>query len=144
MENVAYDVYDKYPQLPPNTFWGELKNSATSKCLDAMGRQPPSLIGIQHCHGYGNNQLIRLNAAGQIGIGERCVEADTQGIKLAICRMGTVDGPWKYEEESSTIVHRTHKKCIAVHPISSALSLMHCDPNNAFQQWKFKTLKPRF
>lgn len=92
MENVAYDVYDKFPQLPENIVWGELINSATMKCFDAMGRQPPSSIGLQHCHGYGNNQLVRLNAAGQLGIGERCVEADANGVKLAFCRMGTVDG----------------------------------------------------
>jgi len=88
MENVAYDVYDKYPSLPSNIEFGELKNSATSKCLDALGKQPPSLIGVQHCHGFGNNQLIRLNAAGQLGVGERCIEADSQGIKLAFCRLG--------------------------------------------------------
>jgi hypothetical protein len=24
MNNVAYDVYDKFPQLPPNLHWGEV------------------------------------------------------------------------------------------------------------------------
>ena len=24
MENVAYDVYDKFPALPPNLHWGEV------------------------------------------------------------------------------------------------------------------------
>lgn len=160
MENVAYDVYDKFPQLPENIVWGELINSATMKCFDAMGRQPPSSIGLQHCHGFGNNQLVRLNAAGQLGIGERCVEADGKGVKLAFCRMGTVDGkflnffklfnikallsgPWRYNEESKTLFHRSYQKCIAVHPISSSLSLMPCDVNNSFQQWTFKIVKPR-
>lgn len=143
MENVAYDVYDKFPQLPENIYWGELINSATMKCFDAMGRQPPSLIGLQHCHGYGNNQLVRLNAAGQLGIGERCVDADSTGIKLVYCRLGTVDGPFVYKEESKALYHRTQKKCIAVHPVSSTLSLMPCDPNNSFQHWTFKILKPR-
>lgn len=142
MENVAYDVLDKYPQLPENIYWGELISSANGKCFDAMGRQPPSLIGLQHCHGYGNNQLVRLNAAGQLGIGERCVDADSSGIKLVFCRLGTVDGPWKFTE-SKSLYHRAQKKCIAVHPMSSNLSLMPCDPNNVFQQWLFKILKPR-
>jgi polypeptide N-acetylgalactosaminyltransferase len=143
MENVAYDVYDKFPQLPENVVWGELINSATMKCFDAMGRQPPSLIGLQHCHGYGNNQLVRLNAAGQLSIGERCVEADGQGIKLAFCRTGTVDGPWRFNEDSKTLFHRSYQKCIAVHPVSTSLSLMPCDVNNSFQQWRFKIVKPR-
>lgn len=25
MENVAYDVYDKFPPLPPNVAWGEVQ-----------------------------------------------------------------------------------------------------------------------
>jgi hypothetical protein len=43
-------------------------------------------------------QLIRLNAEGQIGIGERCVEADKSSVKLIFCPMGKVDGPWEYDE----------------------------------------------
>lgn len=37
--------------------------------MDGMGRSPPSIMGLQHCHGHGNNQLMRLNAAGQLGVG---------------------------------------------------------------------------
>ena len=43
-------------------------------------------------------QLFRLNSAGQLGVGERCVNADSQGVKLVVCRLGTVDGPWEYDE----------------------------------------------
>lgn len=144
MDTVAYDVFDKFPQLPANLHWGELRSVATESCIDGMNRQPPSIMGLQHCHGLGNNQLIRLNAAGQLGVGERCIEADRQGIKLAFCRLGTVDGPWTYDEKSLTLLHRVHRKCVAVHPQSHQLSLMPCDVNNAYQQWKFKMLRPSY
>ncbi|XP_021693979.1 N-acetylgalactosaminyltransferase 7 [Aedes aegypti] len=144
MDNVAYDVLDKYPALPANLFWGELKNSGTEKCVDALGRQPPAMIGLQHCHGQGHNQLIRLNAAGQLGVGERCIEADNMGIKLAFCRMGTVDGPWQYDENTSTLLHRTYKMCMGYHPQTRALALMPCDVHNAYQSWKFHTITPRW
>merc|ERR550519_1416685 len=88
MDNVAYDVPRKYPALPPNTHWGELRSAATSQCLDTMGHPAPGLMGVSHCHGFGNNQLIRLNAEGQLAVGERCIDADTQGIKLIFCRLG--------------------------------------------------------
>lgn len=140
MDNVAYDVYDKYSHLPPNIFWGETKNAGSLKCMDAMGQQPESVIRVENCNGYGNNQLMRLNAAGQIGFGERCVEADSEKLKLIVCPEGTADGPWKYEESTSTIVHQTHKKCIAVHQNSSELSLLPCDGNDLFQQWTFNEL----
>ncbi|XP_058790849.1 N-acetylgalactosaminyltransferase 7 [Phymastichus coffea] len=144
MDNVAYDVQDKFPELPPNIHWGELRNAATSLCLDTMGHSPPNLMSISHCHGFGNNQLMRLNAKGQLGVGERCVEADGQGVKLAFCRMGTVDGPWQYDEKSKTLLHRVHKKCIAVHPQTHHLSLMPCDMNNAYHQWNFRQTSPRW
>ncbi|XP_055711285.1 N-acetylgalactosaminyltransferase 7 [Phlebotomus papatasi] len=144
MDNVAYDVFDKFPPLPANTHWGELRSVAQDTCLDAMGRSPPSIMGLQHCHGYGNNQLMRLNGAGQLGTGERCVEADRQGIKLAYCRLGTVDGPWQYDSKTSTLLHRVHKKCMALHPQTLQLSLAACDPNNAYQQWKFKQIQPNY
>ena len=99
-----------------------MKNVAARQCLDTMGHGPPSLMGISHCHGFGNNQvmihllhrqtilhildkpsfcdfqLFRLNTAGQLGVGERCVNADSQGVKLVVCRLGSVDGPWEYDE----------------------------------------------
>lgn len=31
-------------------------------------------------------------------MGERCIEADRQGIKLVFCPLGSVEGPWHYEE----------------------------------------------
>ncbi|KAJ8931304.1 hypothetical protein NQ314_015805 [Rhamnusium bicolor] len=119
------------------------KSVAVSKCLDTIGHAPPSLMAIQHCHGFGNNQLIRLNAKGQLGVGERCIEADAQGIKLAFCRLGTIDGPWTYDEHTHTLLHRVHKKCMALHPQTSHLSLMPCDINNAYQQWLFKEIRPK-
>lgn len=32
MQNVAYDVFDKFPQLPANLHWGELRSVATEMC----------------------------------------------------------------------------------------------------------------
>lgn len=114
----------------------------SSAGLDGMGRQPPSIMGLQHCHGNGNNQLMRLNAVGQLGVGERCVIADMQGVKLGFCRMGTVDGPWKYDESTKTLIHRQRRTCITVHPQTHQLSLRVCDANNAYHQWKFRETVP--
>ncbi|XP_044748078.1 N-acetylgalactosaminyltransferase 7 [Coccinella septempunctata] len=144
MEEVAYDVLEKFPELPPNLHFGELRSVAVSKCIDTLGHGPPALMAIQHCHGFGNNQLMRLNSKGQLGVGERCIEADGQGIKLVFCRTGTVDGPWLYDENTHTLLHRVHRKCMALHPQTSHLSLMPCDINNAYQQWLFKEIRPKW
>ena len=70
-------------------------------------RQQPSndtfIISPNHSHildqpSFCDFQLFRLNTAGQLGVGERCVNADSQGVKLVVCRLGSVDGPWEYDE----------------------------------------------
>ncbi|XP_069704421.1 N-acetylgalactosaminyltransferase 7 isoform X1 [Periplaneta americana] len=149
MENVAYDVYDKFPPLPPNLHWGEIRSVAlASLCWDTLGQDAPTFINVYDCLDDNSNaelsQLIRLNAKGQLGVGERCIEGDSQGIKLVFCRLGTVDGPWQYDEISRTLLHRVLKKCVALHPQTSHLSLMPCDPVNTYQQWTFKELHPKY
>ena len=44
MKEVAYDVFEKYPRLPPNQHWGELRNEAANLCLDTHGRHPPEKV----------------------------------------------------------------------------------------------------
>lgn len=144
MENVAYDVTDKYPELPRNIHWGELRSYATQSCLDTLGKGPPSLMGLSYCHGSGNNQLVRLNAKGQLGIGERCIDADSQGIKLVFCPLGSVSGPWQYDEKSHVLYHKLKRRCMAVNPESQHLNLSPCDAINTYQQWVFREVHPNW
>ncbi|XP_018027384.1 N-acetylgalactosaminyltransferase 7 isoform X1 [Hyalella azteca] len=144
VDNVAYDLLRKYPELPPNLHWGEFRNAATSLCLDTMGHPAPNLMGVSQCHGFGNNQLVRLNSAGQLGVGERCVDADAQGIKLIFCRLGTVDGPWIYDEDTHVLKHKRFNKCVSLHPSSNQLQLLPCDPINNYQKWTFKQITPNW
>lgn len=60
MDNVAPDLLLKYPELPPNLFWGEFRNKGTNTCLDTMGRPAPTKMGLSGCHGAGNNQVGRI------------------------------------------------------------------------------------
>lgn len=47
MKEIAYDVFEKYPKLPPNKFWGELRNEANDNCLDTFGRHPPEKVCLE-------------------------------------------------------------------------------------------------
>lgn len=105
--------------------------------LDGLGKQPPAIMSLQHCFATAMSQLMRLNAAGQLGVGERCVEADEEGIKLTVCHLGTVDGPWKYDENSKTLLHRVHKKCMTSTSQLHQVILMPCDNKNIHHQWNF-------
>ncbi|XP_064092289.1 N-acetylgalactosaminyltransferase 7-like [Macrobrachium nipponense] len=109
-----------------------------------MGHAAPSFMGVAHCHGFGNNQLIRLNSEGQLAVGERCVDADGLGIKLIFCRLGTVDGPWQYDEQNHVLLHKRIGKCAALHPQNNQLTLLPCDPINNYQKWQFKEITPKW
>lgn len=144
MENVAYDVFEKFPKLPPNLHWGDIQSVANDECLDMLGQHPPSTIELRRCDGYGSSQLMKLNSAGQLSHGERCIDGDAQGIKLVVCQLGTVNGPWRYNEKTLTLNHDVQKKCMAVHPSTKKLSLMPCDVKSVYQQWNFKEITPKW
>ena len=63
MTEIAYDVLEKYPKMPANVRWGEVKNQAGGKCLDTFGRHPPEKAGASGCHGFGGNQLFMVSSA---------------------------------------------------------------------------------
>lgn len=99
VQNHAKSIFIDFPRLPPNVAWGELRFGDDKKmCLDSPSAHPPSMLMLAPCHSSGGNQLFRLNKAGQLGLGERCVDADTKSVFLIICKMGTVDGPWSYNK----------------------------------------------
>ena len=75
-------------------------SESSTLCVDTLGRAVNSAVGLGPCHGQGRNQLVRLNAAGQLGVGERCLEEVRGQLQLVVCRLGTVDGPWQYVEVS--------------------------------------------
>ena len=119
MKEIAYDVFDKYPRLPPNQFWGELSNSGSSSCLDTYGRHPPGKMGVSGCHGYGGAQMFRLNTEGQLSSGEWCVSGDrSDNINISWCPQGSNAGPWQYNEDSHHMINTKTGKCLAVHPDS--------------------------
>ncbi|XP_071158660.1 polypeptide N-acetylgalactosaminyltransferase 13-like isoform X10 [Mytilus edulis] len=52
-----------YPesQLPLDYFaLGEIRNKATNKCIDSMGRKSGEKTGLVHCHSQGGNQTLEV------------------------------------------------------------------------------------
>ncbi|RWS24963.1 N-acetylgalactosaminyltransferase 7-like protein [Leptotrombidium deliense] len=140
MTNVAYDVYKNFPKLPPNVEWGEVKNAATKECLDTGSSAPPHTVHTSYCHSRGGNQLFRLNAKGQLGVGERCIDANQDRMTLIVCKLGTVDGPWRYDPKSKHLVHTKLDLCLQ-HREDGAVHLSDCD-DSLRQQWVWKKIRP--
>jgi polypeptide N-acetylgalactosaminyltransferase len=140
MKKVAYDVPKSYPLLPDNVVWGEGKNPKTSKCIDTMGRAIPGTVGATPCHGYGGNQLIRLNKEGQMAQGEWCITPHSNIIRTGHCTKGTVNGAFKYDHKTQQIINSNANTCLtaAEDSGSSDLKLQTCDEENEYQKWVWK------
>ncbi|KAK3092658.1 hypothetical protein FSP39_005536 [Pinctada imbricata] len=135
MDNVAYEVYDRFPRLPPNKAWGEVKEKSGSKCWDTMGQQVGGgAIGASYCHHFGGSQLFRINTKGQIGVGERCIESrNGNTLHVSFCDVQPT-GPWEFDELSGRIRHTDHDKCVESGG-DGQLTLQPCSSNNNQQQF---------
>ena len=147
LKNVAYDVLTEYPRLPPNQEVGALLNTGSGLCLDTLGRVAPAMIGVAPCSGEGQGQLVRLNTEGQLGVGERCVEASQAGVRIVFCPQGKVSGPWRYDSQDGSLQHTTARRCLAVR--GESLALEQCQQQQQqqqqqYQRWTFKKIKPHW
>lgn len=141
MKNVAYDVLKNFPLLPRNLYWGEIRHDASGQCIDAMGAHPPSTAALSSCHGTGGNQIFRLNAEGQLGLGERCMDASSRSMEVVYCGLGTVDGPWEYRVDTKSLYHKTKQQCLTYSKRGYKVHLAKCDDSDTNQHWTFREIQ---
>ena len=144
MDRIGHVVYKHFPPLPKNVHWGEIRNKVNNKCLDTGSSAPPRTVHLSQCHSSGGNQLFRLNEEGQIGVGERCIDADNHKMSLIYCKLGSVEGPWSYDEHTQQMVHTssTTSKCLQFFKSDSSVKLSKCDPNDESQKWIWSKITP--
>ena len=81
LDNVAYEMQEKYPLPPANHVWGEMRNDAFHTwCVDTLGGQAGQPIGVSNCHRLGGNQLFRINVEGEWSSGEQCFVSEGNAI----------------------------------------------------------------
>ncbi|XP_041352821.1 N-acetylgalactosaminyltransferase 7-like [Gigantopelta aegis] len=142
MENVAYEVFDRFPPLPPNKAWGEVQEKHGQRCWDVIGQGVNGgPIGVYYCHHGGGNQLFRINTKGQIGYGERCIESDNgDTLHIHFCDVQPT-GPWNYDENTGLIRNKDHNKCVEIGK-DERLHLQPCDPASKTQQYVVNEIFP--
>ncbi|UXI22034.1 plexin-B [Sarcoptes scabiei] len=142
IQNHAKSIFNDFPRLPSNVGWGELRLISKNRmCLSSPSAHPPATLMLSSCTGTGGNQLFRLNAKGQFGLGERCVDGNNVKIKLKFCDLGTVNGPWSYDEDTKQLINR--EKCLTYDEDRTTLQLSECDVDNQNQKWRWKPIRPK-
>ena len=95
------------------------------------------------CHGFGGNQLFRLNTEGQLTSGEWCSEISGQGsLVVQWCNPGDNTGPWEYKKDLQQLYHKKKDVCLALEPESLKPIVRPCDRNNAYHKWVWREIKP--
>lgn len=142
MNRVGKAVYKNFPKLPKNRHWGEIRSVAKQNyCLDTESSQPPHKVALNGCHSSGGNQLFRLNEQGQLGVGERCIDVKNNAMQLIYCKLGTVDGPWQYDDNTSRIYHTKSDQCLEYSSDEGSLTMNECSEDRT-QKWQWRKIKP--
>lgn len=89
---------------PPRThrYLGQIQESLSGKCLDAIGRETPP--GLRTCHGLGGYQTLMYSMALEIRTATRCLspEVSSRSTLLTNCELSCL-GVQKWGIEMRTV-----------------------------------------
>jgi len=142
LDNVAYEMAEKYPLPPANRVWGEMRNEGHKDwCADTLSGDFGRPLGVSGCHHQGGNQLFRINVEGEWSSDERCYIPEGDSIVSRHCvQMGRwiPKGEWVYDNQTRQIRSTRVVKCVATD--SKRLFLESCQSNNTAQQWSWQEI----
>ncbi|XP_071962106.1 N-acetylgalactosaminyltransferase 7-like [Antedon mediterranea] len=145
MEEIAYDVMERFPPPPRNVAWGEVRAVLDDKCLDTMGHQDTGgQFAIGHCHGMGGNQLFRITENGALMFNDVCIYYDNyKQIRAIKCKgaKGKYVVTWKYDSASQRISAPNHDLCLDHSITKSSIFVAPCDSHKKTQA--FQILSPK-
>ncbi|KAH9375682.1 hypothetical protein HPB48_008663 [Haemaphysalis longicornis] len=144
MKNVAYDVLKDFPLLPKNLYWGEASSARDDGPVPRRDGRTPAVnrCSVHLSRGrQRQTKVFRLNAEGQLGLGERCMDATSDSMEVVYCQLGTVDGPWEYDADTSQLHHKRERRCLAFNEYNHKVHLAECVDGAIQQQWTFREIQ---
>ncbi|VDI19498.1 polypeptide N-acetylgalactosaminyltransferase [Mytilus galloprovincialis] len=131
-----------YPesQLPLDYFaLGEIRNKATNKCIDSMGRKSGEKTGLVHCHSQGGNQVFSYTQSKQLRTDDNmCVDVQYYSVMLVDC--DTSHGQWQYIRQTLEVKHVNSKQCLGGKQNDNEPTVGTCDGSQS-QKWIIKDMK---
>ncbi|XP_071158657.1 polypeptide N-acetylgalactosaminyltransferase 13-like isoform X8 [Mytilus edulis] len=131
-----------YPesQLPLDYFaLGEIRNKATNKCIDSMGRKSGEKTGLVHCHSQGGNQVFSYTQNKQLRTDDNmCVDVQYYSVMLVDC--DTSHGQWQYIRQTLEVKHVNSKQCLGGKQNDNEPTVGTCDGSQS-QKWIIKDMK---
>lgn len=119
---------------------GEIRNIATRKCLDNMGRKEHEKLGFYTCHGQGGNQIFALTKNNEIQHDDLCLDAAPRGgvaeVVMYKCHGKHGNQEWIYKEADKTIIHAPSGYCLDVPPQGKDAPVVARCSGHSSQQWE--------
>ncbi|XP_070578354.1 N-acetylgalactosaminyltransferase 7-like [Ptychodera flava] len=140
MDEVAYDIVERFPLPAENIAWGAVAAFDSHYCLDNEGMTRGAEVSIHRCHGLGGSQLFRLNEVGQFRVNEECLYADNGDVRQQRCVVGKRYG-WFYKQGTSHIAVTTEDKntmCLDHDASYKDVFLSPCQDDENSQKWIFR------
>ncbi|KAL6739394.1 hypothetical protein Aduo_012859 [Ancylostoma duodenale] len=152
MKEIAFDQDKYYPAIEPKpSASGELRNKASSLCVDTDYKQANQRFGLKKCisddpSGSGE-QNLRITRWHDIRPEGRsvCFDASSSGDKAPIvlfdCHSMKGNQLFKYQIDTQMIFHPVSSQCLSAEPDGSGLVFMQkCDQNSPSQKWVWQVL----
>ncbi|CAF1194837.1 unnamed protein product [Adineta ricciae] len=140
MDNIAYDVLQKFPPPSKNVVWGECQNVEHSVCLGHDSASFGEPITVGSCY---TQSIWRLNEQGELAVGENCFVSDGSIIKKKFCLDS--NGRWnpvgEWEWNNSTKQIQSNKNNLCMETDSDILRLAKCDEKKQSQKWTWNSRK---
>jgi len=114
----SFDWYLKnvYPELeiPDDNYIeaGQIRNPQTNICLDTLGKQEGSPLGVYACHNQGGNQYFTYNSKGQIKSEDNCIDYNGHDLTLKDCDNLGLNQKWVYK--GNTIKNERFNRCLQI------------------------------
>ena len=158
MTNVASAVYQDFPRLPKNVFWGQIKFADdTEACWRPRCREPPCKLEMSTDCFIIHDEVLRLNELGQLGVGERCLTAGSllrgknwgREIVIGVCPLGSVADKWSYDVMESRMKYSMKtggggqvSLCAEMRGMGEVIVLGICDMLETRQEWIWEEYVP--
>ncbi|XP_068746314.1 polypeptide N-acetylgalactosaminyltransferase 13-like [Montipora capricornis] len=141
LQNVFPDLASVDPNPPAQ---GEIRNPASSLCVDTLGEKGSRIeqIGLYNCHGMGGNQFFTFTKNNEIQFNDdKCLDAP-RGDPGSLVEMITCHGlkgnqEWKHDKKKGTIMHVWTETCLDISKNRQNLVDNPCKRRKRSQQWRF-------
>ncbi|XP_026469893.1 N-acetylgalactosaminyltransferase 6-like [Ctenocephalides felis] len=151
IENIAFDLPQKYPPVEPDDFAkGEIRSAAdTNLCVDTKNKPREVQFGLDFCKSdYGKTVTNAeqtfiwtwhsdIRPSGRSYCWDVPSPQDKATLSLYPCHGSKGNQLWNYDKKHQWLVHGGNPRCLDANIIAKTIFVTTCNPGSKTQKWIF-------